>query len=168
MSTHPHPPIKNVHPPPFTQNIPLPTNQEKNIWDEIKLKLLQSRTHTYLHDHCSGDLSNTPSLWGKSLEPYRSKESSCIFCLMVWHSKPLIFVYFLGLGLQVAKRCGTRVIYQRYGTTCFVWTTCRTGVSIEGMKQCFTLMMYGFYSDNSLYSASFSFTISTFDTWDCY
>ena len=39
--------------------------------------------------------------------------SSCVF---ERHSKPLIFLYFLGLGLEVAKRCGTRVIYQRYGT----------------------------------------------------
>ena len=82
-STHPHPPIKNVHAPPFTQNIPLPTNQGKSICDEIKLKLSHSRTHTYLHDHRSGDSSNTPSLWGTSHEPYRSEESSCIFCLMV-------------------------------------------------------------------------------------
>ena len=45
----------------------------------------------------------------------------------------------------------------------------RTGVSTEGMKQCFPLMMYGFYSDNALYSVSFSFTVfifllSPFDT----
>ena len=38
----------------------------------------------------------------------------------------------------------------------------RTGVSIEGMKQCFPLMMYEFYSDNALYSASFSFTVFIF------
>ena len=45
----------------------------------------------------------------------------------------------------------------------------RTGVSIEGMEQCFPLDMYGFYSDNALYSANFSFTVfifllSSFDT----
>ena len=42
-------------------------------------------------------------------------------------------------------------------------------MSIEGMEQCFPLMRYGFYSDDSLYSASFSFAVfifflSTFDT----
>ena len=49
------------------------------------------------------------------------------WCVFERHSKPLIFLYFLGLGLEVAKRCGTRVIYQRYGTTCFVstlWDIC--------------------------------------------
>ena len=44
---------------------------------------------------------------------------------------------------------------------------------IEGTKQCFPLMMYGFYSDNALYSGSFSFavfifTLSHFETWHCY
>ena len=38
----------------------------------------------------------------------------------------------------------------------------RTGVSTEGMRQCFPLMMYGFYSDNALYSVSFSFTVFIF------
>ena len=46
-------------------------------------------------------------------------------------------------------------------------------MSIEGTKQCFPLMMYGFYSDNALYLGSFSFavfifTLSHFDTWHCY
>ena len=41
------------------------------------------------------------------------------------------------------------------------------------MKQCFPLMMYGFYSDNALYLGSFSFavfifTLSHFDTWHYY
>ena len=46
-------------------------------------------------------------------------------------------------------------------------------MSIEGTKQCFPLMMYGFYSDNALYLGSFSFavfifTLSHFDTSFCY
>ena len=46
-------------------------------------------------------------------------------------------------------------------------------MSIEGTKQCFPLMMYGFYSDDALYLGSFSFavfifTLSHFDTWHCY
>ena len=49
------------------------------------------------------------------------------WCVFARHSKPLIFLCFLGLGLEDGERCGTRVVYQRYATTCFVstlWGTC--------------------------------------------
>ena len=48
------------------------------------------------------------------------------------------------------------------------------GVSIEGgQKHCFLLMVYGFCSNNALYSAilsvtMFIFLLNPFNTWDCY
>ena len=72
-----------------------------------------------IHQRCGED----------PLNPIHPKvhASFVAWCVFSRHSKPLIFLYFLGLGLEDAKRCGTRVIYQRYGTLCFastLWNTC--------------------------------------------
>ena len=112
-----------------------------------------THTNTHLHDLCSGDLSNTPTLCGISFEPYRSEESSCIFFLMVCICKTFKTAYFFMFSSTRFRRwrtlwdrccistswdhvfcinvmghmfyinvMGSRVLYERYGTPCFIST----------------------------------------------
>ena len=72
--------------------------------------------HTHLHDHRSGNLSNIPSFWGTSLEPYRFEESSCIFCLMVCIWKTFKTAYFFILSRTRFRSC------QTLRDTCYIST----------------------------------------------
>ena len=131
-----------------------------------------THTNTHLHDLCSGDLSNTPTLCGISFEPYRSEESSCIFFLMVCICKTFKTTYFFMFSSTRFRRSralwdrccistswnhvfcinvmghmfyinvmGSRVLYERYGTPCFISTL---GETLHGF-------LFGRHESHNLY-----------------
>ena len=101
----------------------------------------RARTHTKTHTHthtqthtCTTFVVETYQIHQHYVEyplnPIDLKKVHVSFfswCVFARHSKPLIFLCFLVLGLEDRERCGTGVVYQRHGTMCFVstlWGTC--------------------------------------------